>query len=140
MAGITMLGSNVLSAHVRTNTAVIDTSTAGGETYALSEIISQLTQEREVLSNFYPGPQVPVKAFVDCKPAVDIANAYVHRSKSKHMGYRLASIKEAIARSQIEVVWVPTGEQLADFFTKSLPLPAFTKLRDILMPPFPWQL
>ena len=54
-------------------------------------------------------------------------------ARSKHIDVRHHHIREAVLSGAARVQWVPTAEQLADAFTKSLPPVAFHRLRGRIM-------
>ena len=54
-------------------------------------------------------------------------------ARSKHIDVRHHHIREVVLSGAVRVQWVPTAEQLADAFTKSLPPAAFHRLRGRIM-------
>ena len=53
----------------------------------------------------------------------------------RHLAVSFYHVKEQIKEKEISVKYVPSADNLADIFTKSLPIPAFTKLRDMVVHP-----
>jgi len=53
--------------------------------------------------------------------------------KSRHIDIRYFFIKDRIDSGNIKVVYCPTEEMLADFFTKPLQGALFRKFRDVVM-------
>ena len=50
------------------------------------------------------------------------------QSRAKHIDLRYHFVQDAIQDVVINMQYVPTAKQLADFMTKSLPTPQFIKL------------
>ena len=66
------------------------------------------------------------------------AEALVHQrgamaARSKHIDVRHHHIREIVLSGAARVQWVPTAEQLADVFTKSLERVTFNRLRGVIM-------
>ena len=53
--------------------------------------------------------------------------------RMKHVARRHFFVRDMVENFEINVPFVPTKENVADFFTKSLPAPAFFAFRKILM-------
>jgi hypothetical protein len=53
--------------------------------------------------------------------------------RSRHYSIEWFKMHDLIEQKELHVSWVPTGENLADFFTKKLPRERFCLLRDKLM-------
>ena len=53
--------------------------------------------------------------------------------KTKHMDNRYFFIKDRLNTEHIEVVYCPTGQMIADFFTKPLQGNLFRKFRDLVL-------
>jgi hypothetical protein len=61
-----------------------------------------------------------VRINVDNLAAIHIANNDCSSKRAKHINVRFMYVKEAIQRGKIELKWISTKEQLADFLTKCL--------------------
>jgi hypothetical protein len=75
----------------------------------------------------------PVKLKMDNKAAIDLAYNPEHHQRTKHIERRHFFIRDMVEECRIEVPFVPTHENLADFFTKPLSSTAFFPLRDRIM-------
>ena len=73
----------------------------------------------------------PVQMFEDNQSAIKIAKNPEVR-KIKHLDLTKFFIKDVIDQRLIEVVYVPTNDQVADMFTKCLGNNLFAKFRDIV--------
>jgi len=75
----------------------------------------------------------PVHLKLDNQSAIDLAYNPEHHQKTKHIERRHYFIRELVEENKIVVPFVPTNENLADFFTKPLNSNAFFPLRDRIM-------
>ena len=75
----------------------------------------------------------PVSLHVDNKGARDISYNPEHHSKVKHIERRHFYIRELVEDMRITVPFVPTEQNLADFFTKPLSAKRFFALRKVIM-------
>ena len=53
--------------------------------------------------------------------------------RSRHIDIRYFFIKDRIEKGEINLIYCPTNEMIADFFTKPLQGGLFTKFRDLIM-------
>jgi hypothetical protein len=74
-------------------------------------------------------PQGPTTIFCDNTAAISIANKTSRRRRSKAMDMRFHWIQDRIAQGQFKIVWRPSADNLADFFTKTLPAKTFFSQR-----------
>ena len=70
---------------------------------------------------------------MDNTGARDLAYNPEHHERTKHIDRRHFFVRELVERQTIEVPYVNTVDNLADFFTKPLPPNTFTSLRDAIM-------
>jgi hypothetical protein len=75
----------------------------------------------------------PVALHVDNKGARDLAYNPEHHQRVKHIERRHFFIRELVEEMRITVPYVPSAENLGDFFTKPLQGPQFFALRDTIM-------
>ena len=79
-------------------------------------------------------PLAPTTIHCDNLGTVHTANNPVTKAKSsKHLALRYFRVRDFIESGDLLVHHCRTDDNLADFFTKALPAPAFTHLRNILM-------
>jgi hypothetical protein len=67
--------------------------------------------------------------FIDNKSAIQLCKNPIFHERSKHIDTRFHYNRECVQDGKINVEYVPTGEQLADIMTKTLPRPRFQELR-----------
>nr|GEV20734.1 retrovirus-related Pol polyprotein from transposon TNT 1-94 [Tanacetum cinerariifolium] len=70
--------------------------------------------------------KIPI--YCDSKSAIAISYNPVQHSRTKHIDVRYHFIKEYVENSKIELYFVKTDYQLADLFTKALPVDRFNYL------------
>ncbi len=76
----------------------------------------------------------PTVLHCDNQSTVAMCNAEgdLHR-RAKHIDVRHHWIREAVQQEEVALQWVPTGEQLADIFTKALDKQTFKRIRRAVM-------
>nr|GEV85765.1 retrotransposon protein, putative, unclassified [Tanacetum cinerariifolium] len=94
-------------------------STSGGAQF-LGEKLTQLT---DYALHFN---KIPI--YYDSKSAITISCNPVQHSRTKHIDVRYHFIKEHVEKGTIELYFVKTYYQLADLFTKALPVDRFNYL------------
>ena len=74
----------------------------------------------------------PVTLFCDNQSAIHLAHNPIQHERTKHMAIDCHFTREKVLEGLIHLTYIPTKEQLADLFTKSLPstqlLPLLSKL------------
>ena len=69
----------------------------------------------------------------DNKASTFTANNPSSGERSKHIDVRFLKIREYVSSGELRVVHVRTEYNVADFFTKGLPIQKFASFRDLLM-------
>jgi histone deacetylase 1/2 len=106
-------------------------STALREQIPLMELIKEM-QKNQVDVEFKP-PKVHCTAFEDNSGALELALLPKIRPRTKHINNTYHHFREYVASEQIEVLAIPTDDQIADIFTKPIALPLFAKHRLLIM-------
>jgi hypothetical protein len=80
-------------------------------------------------------PDGPVEVREDNMAAISLINnpGTGNWGRTRHYCVRYNFIKSKVEEHTISLTYINTSEQLADIFTKALPAPQFTYLRDILL-------
>jgi hypothetical protein len=113
--------------------ATVALSTCDAEVYAAVLAVKEIKYLRYQLWYIGLEQELATKLYVDNQATIAITKNGSMREETKHIGYRKAYLRENYQRSTFQMVDCSTKNQLADIFTKALPRPAFTKLRDIIM-------
>jgi hypothetical protein len=79
----------------------------------------------------FPQPATPLESDNTC--AVGLANQTVAPRKSKSIDMRFHWIQDRVSQKQFEVYWRPGKDNLADFFTKPLPVHVHQEIMDKLI-------
>jgi hypothetical protein len=78
-------------------------------------------------------PEVHCKAFEDNSGALEMARTSKMRPRTKHLNIKYHHFREAVEQGLVTIHGVRTTEQLADIFTKPLPLQMFKGLQKQIM-------
>nr|GEV41560.1 hypothetical protein [Tanacetum cinerariifolium] len=101
-------------------------STSGGVQF-LSKSWLAGPQRNKTLTNYgFYFEKIPI--YCDSKSAIAISYNPVQHSRTKHIAVRYHFIKEHVEKGMIELYFVKTDYQLADIFTKALPVDRFNYL------------
>ncbi|GKA94438.1 hypothetical protein Tco_0816476 [Tanacetum coccineum] len=96
-------------------------STAEAEYVSLSVCCAQVLWMRTQLTDYgFHFNKIPI--YCDSKSAIAISCNPVQHSRTKHIAVRYHFIKEHVEMGTIELYFVKTDYQLADLFTKALPV------------------
>jgi hypothetical protein len=75
----------------------------------------------------------PVQTFEDNAATLFLAKSDGNWGRTRHFMVRYHYIRSKIEDHTIALTYVPTDEQVADIFTKSLDATTFARLRDYLL-------
>nr|GEX21889.1 putative ribonuclease H-like domain-containing protein [Tanacetum cinerariifolium] len=102
-------------------------STVESEYVSLSACCAQVLWMRTQLIDYgYHFDKIPI--YCDSKLAIAISCNTIQHSRTKHIAVRYHFIKEHVEKGIIELYFVKTDYQLADIFTKALPVDRFNNL------------
>ena len=100
------------------------------------EYIAQAHAMKEALwlrsfINKIQGPQgKTIVINCDNQGAIGLAKDNKFHSRTKHIDLCYHFIREAVEENKITMEYIPTGENVADIFTKALPRPKFMELAE----------
>nr|GFA80087.1 retrovirus-related Pol polyprotein from transposon TNT 1-94 [Tanacetum cinerariifolium] len=104
-----------------------DTFKSTSEYVSLSACCAQVLWMRTQLTDYgYNFDKIPI--YCDSKSSIAISCNPVQHSRTKHIAIRYHFIKEHVEKDTIELYFVKTDYQLADIFTKTLPVDRFNYL------------
>ncbi|GJR45123.1 retrovirus-related pol polyprotein from transposon TNT 1-94 [Tanacetum coccineum] len=102
-------------------------STAKAEYVSLSTCCTQVIWMQTQLTDYgFHFNKIPI--YCDSKSAIAISCNPIQHSRTKHIAVRNHFIKEHVEKGTIELYFVKTDYQLADLFTKALPIDRFNYL------------
>ena len=96
----------------------------------LLEEIGLFTGEDLLLTN---GRLRPTPLLADNKASTFTANTPSTGVRSKHIDVRFLKVREYVAQGDLRVVHIGTDYNVADFFTKGLPIRKFSYFREMVM-------
>lgn len=129
--GCFTIGSGIVTWFLKKQNVVAQ-STAEAEFVAANKNANQAVWLRKILSDLKIEQVNLTPLLVDNKAAIAIIKNLVMHEKSKHFKLKYHAIRQLVQEKEIEVLFCPTDEQVADIFTKALAAPVFEKLRDML--------
>ena len=94
---------------------------------ALSDGVREILYVRNLLNESFEVDE-PIDTHVDSKGAAYLGEKKANNKRSKHIDVRFHFVGHYIAEKTVELFYVPTQENIADIFTKSLTPAAFKKL------------
>ena len=71
--------------------------------------------------------------FEDNQGCIDLIHSPKINPRTRHISIKYHHFREHVRAGHLRIQWISTKDQLADIFTKSLPGPAFTYLRKLLL-------
>ena len=108
-------------------------SSTEAECHALSHLGKENTWQRRLITEMLGVEcKEPPPVCGDNTASIAMLNTGMTK-RSRHYDIEWFRLQELIENKELKVEWVPTEDNLADFFTKKLPRERFTTLRDKLM-------
>jgi hypothetical protein len=128
----TFVNNNLISWQSKKQTTVA-LSSCEAEYMAINDIAKEIMWMRMLMKELKIEVETPTIIYVDNQSAIKISENDSAHDRTKHIDIRHYYIRDLIDNGEIKLVWVPTADQLADIFTKSLSSSTFTSIRDRLM-------
>lgn len=108
--------------------SVVARSSAEAEFRALSHGICEIMWLKLLLQELKIRFDSSMEVYCDNKAAIAIAHNPVHHDRTKHVEVDRHFIKEKIEEKIINLMYVPSSDQVADILTKGLLRPVFERL------------
>ena len=108
-------------------------STAEAEFVAAVEACKAALWISRMFAELMNMPSSPVTVLEDNQACIRMIENPVVSARNRHFAMRMWWLRQQAEDSTITLRHVPSRQQLADIFTKVLPAPTFTVLRDALM-------
>ena len=77
-------------------------------------------------------PLLPSTKTEDNQGVIELAKNAKYHNRTKHIDICHHFVRERVISNEIQVIFCPTGDMIADIMTKGLAKLAFEKLRDLL--------
>jgi hypothetical protein len=107
-------------------------SSTEAEYQALSEVAREAVWLKAMMRDMGVDSEEPLMLRCDNESSIKLARNPIFHSKTKHIIVHYHFAREQLESGEINVTYIPTTEQLADFFTKPLNKPLFDKFRTAL--------
>lgn len=122
------LGYDVFSWSLKKQETVAQ-STAEAEFTAAIATVNQALWLRKILIDLNLEQMESTKILVDNQAAIAISHNPVFHGKTKHFNIKLLFLREVQKDGDVVLVYYKTEDQVADIFTKPLPVSKFKFLR-----------
>lgn len=126
-----LLGSSAISwsSRKQPSTAL---SSSEAEYMAVTSATCQAIWLRRILQDMKFEQKEATVIYCDNQSTISMAKNPVHHQRTRHIDIRHHFIREQVAEGSIQLEFCNSREQVADLFTKALPLEKFAYLRDKL--------
>ena len=113
----------------------VATSTCEAEVHAAVDAVKDAVHVRQMLSDLeLMSPDYTIRVEEDNAACIAQAESGLrHVRKAKHYEVKLRFLQQHVVEKNVQFNYCPTGEQLADFFTKPLEEDLFLKFRRRLL-------
>ena len=126
-----MIGSNTVS-WSSTRQKLVTMSSAEAEYVALTDAAKEVVWARRFLKNLGIVFKRPTEVLEDNQSAIALVKSAGSHKRTKHIAVRYHWIRELQSKNIVDVKYLPTGEMIADTFTKGLGNLLFEKHRSAL--------
>ncbi|KAI3729916.1 hypothetical protein L6452_18588 [Arctium lappa] len=125
------LGDNLLSWSSKRQ-PTISRSSAEAEYRGVANVVSETCWIRNLLLELHVPTSIATLVYCDNVSAVYLSCNPVQHQRTKHIELDIHFVREHVTRGQVRVSHIPSLYQVADIFTKGLPLMLFTDFRNSL--------
>lgn len=125
------LGDNIVSWSAKHQTT-LSRSSVEAEYRAVANVVSETCWLRNLLLELHCPIPTATLVYTDNISTIYLAGNPVQHQQTKHIEMDIHFVREKVARGQVRVLHVPSRHQIADIFTKGLPLVLFKVFRDSL--------
>ena len=125
------IGSSTVSWSSKKQATVAKSSTEA-EYVALSSAAQEAVWLRILMGDLGRQMDAPTTIYEDNQGAIELAKNVKYHNRTKHIDICHHFVRERVVSNEIQVIYCPTGDMIADIMTKRLARLAFEKLRDLL--------
>jgi len=129
--GAFFLGESLVAWHSKKQGS-ISLSTTEAEYIAVATYCTQVLWMIHTLADLEVKYTAPIPIHCDNTSAISVSKNPVFHSKTKHIPIKYHFLREQVTNQIVQVHYIPTTEQIADIFTKSLAKTLFEYLRQKL--------
>ncbi|MFV0960733.1 Ty1/Copia family ribonuclease HI, partial [Klebsiella pneumoniae] len=106
---------------------VVARSSAESEYRSMAQTAAEMIWIKSMLSCLKVNVSLPMKMICDNQAAIHIANNPVFHERTKHIEVDCHYVRDLVQSEVISTHHVNTEDQVADMFTKALPISSFTR-------------
>ena len=125
------IGSSTISWSSKKQATVAKSSTEA-EYVALSSATQEAVWLRSLMGDLGRQLDAPTIIYGDNQGAIELAKNAKYHNRTKHIDICHHFVCERVISNEIQVIYCPTGDMIADIMTKGLAKLSFEKLRDLL--------
>ena len=125
------LGDNLLSWSSKRQ-ATLSRSSAEAEYRGVANVVAESCWLRNLLLELHCPIHKATMVYCDNVSAIYLSGNLVQHQRTKHIEMDIHFVREKVARGHVRVLHIPSRYQIADIFTKGLPLILFQDFRDSL--------
>jgi hypothetical protein len=125
------LGDNLISWSAKRQPA-LSRSSAEAEYRGVANVVSESCWIRNLILELHCPILKATLVYCDNVSAVYLSGNPVQHQRTKHIVMDIHFVREKVTRGQVRVLHVPSRYQIADIFTKGLPLQLFDDFRNSL--------
>ena len=129
---LVMVNNNIISWNTKKQSTVA-LSSAEAELMALVEVTKEIAWLSMLLTEANYSINLPNTIYVDNQSTIKMSANLSEHDRSKHIRIKYDYIKDEIDNNETRLKWVPSGDQLADIFTKALQGTTFIRLRNKIL-------
>ncbi|KAH9726202.1 hypothetical protein KPL70_008169 [Citrus sinensis] len=122
------LGTNVISWSSRKQKSVA-LSSAEAEYIAATESVCEAVWLRRILKDLQFNQDAATTIYCDNMSAIALTKNPVFHAKSKHIELRYHYIRDLVSKGEVNMEFISTNEQPADFLTKAIIIEKFEKFK-----------
>jgi len=127
MRGLSIFNLAIILLCICKKQSTVALSTTEAEYMALTQASKEAIWLRRVMGELGFRPQGPTIIYEDNQSTIALARNPVHHGRSKHIDIQHHFIRDKVESREIELIYKPTVDMVADAMTKALPRPAFSK-------------
>jgi hypothetical protein len=125
------LGDNLVSWSAKWQ-PTLSRSSAEAEYRGVANVVAESCWLRNLLLELQCPVTKATLVYCDNVSAVYLSGNPIQHQRTKHIEMDIHFVREKVAKGQVRVLHVPSRYQIADIFTKGLPLQLFDDFRDSL--------
>lgn len=125
------LGDNLVSWSAKRQ-PILSRSSAEAEYHGVTNVVAESRWLRNLLLELQCPVTKATVVYCDHVSAVYFSGNLIQHQRTKHIEMDIQFVRDKVAKGQVRVLHVPSRYQIADVFTKGLPLQLFDDFRDSL--------